>query len=630
MHMHLSTAFRIMLLLATVVLVAAADHPRLLFTAADIPALRAKITKEPWKSMAERLAKDRDTDDWGAAPGNPTDAYDRVSIGLRAAFLYVLHGDDAQAAIARKATEATIASKDWANGRLKGLSLYMQGSRVALMYDFCHGAPSWDAAFAGKVSAALKTHGDVIVSKGGSEQNTSAASNWQGSRYASGGLCLLATDETVDAKQIEQCYGRVERYLRSNLGDGAQSRGWNCEGLGYTYFPMGNYVCPFAEAMLRRDPAKDLRKACPAAGYALWSCAASLVLTRDGRRHPDFADDNPGANAEGCQGFAFRWCPPALQPGLVWTYDRTVGAAGDKTWDNARFGTIASILYHPGSAVVPADPITLPAWRAGFDDRGGNGMFTFRNAYGGEDICVQAFAKLLGGGGHAGPDALSFRILGIDGLWGTGGGRYGKKDGGVDVFVRSQNTLYPGDPNGPVTTNDDRGAVADCQVAEDGSGWLLMTAARNNVGTTGMRRLLATDWKRSGALAAVVVCDSSTNGRFWQMCSTADIPITVAGQTFTMQAARGTTLRGQVLYPAKAELRTGSRDRGSNAGTQTRNNWVTVATADGGCVVALTVVASGGKHPAATATGTWTGEAKGTVTVGGWTLAIDGKSVSAK
>lgn len=43
-------------------------------------------------------------------------------------------------------------------------------------------------------------------------------------------------------------------------------------------------------------------------------------------------------------------------------------------------GTIFSLLYYPAT-VAPQNPMTLPAWGAGFLDTGGNGMFTYRNAY---------------------------------------------------------------------------------------------------------------------------------------------------------------------------------------------------------------------------------------------------------
>lgn len=618
------------LLLASAALTAA-EHPRLLFSAAELPALRAKVKEAPFTAMVDRLRADLDTNNWGTDPANPKASYDQAAVGLRAAFLYALTGDDALARKARTLVEGQLAdAKNWANGRTKGLALFMHGSRVALCYDWCHGAPSWDAEFSAKVSRELKRHGEIVVRSGGSEQNTNPASNWQGSRFAAGGLCLLATDETVETKDLDNCYNRVARYLRENLGSGKESRGWNTEGLGYTYFPMGNYVCPFAEAMLRHDPAKDLRKACGGAEWTLWTCSAAIVKTSLGLLRPDFGDDNPGANAEGCMGWAFRWCPSELQPGLAWVYDRTVGAAGDKTYDRSRFGTIASILYHPGTEVAPRDPLTIPEWREGFDDRGGNGIFTFRNAYQGvDDVCLQLNAKLIGDRGHSGPDSLSFRLVGANALWGTGGGRYGKKTGGIDAYWRSQNTVYPGDPDGKVTTNGEKGRVLGGAVAEDGSGWLSL-AGTNNVGTANLRRLVACDWKRNGSLGAIVISDLSDNGRFWQMCTTADNTVTIAGNRFTISAPGGYTLQGTVLHPADAKLATGTRIRGSSVTPSlNENRWVT-AEGDGAFLVALTIAGPKGTHPAASADGAWNGTRKGEVTVGGWKVAIDGDAVADK
>jgi hypothetical protein len=158
-------------------------------------------------------------------------------------------------------------------------------------------------------------------------------------------------------------------------------------------------------------------------------------------------------------GFAFAFCPPELHPGMKFWYDRTVGLRGDRTFDNARFGTIASILYYPGAAVPEKDPMTMPGWRALFLDPAGNGFFTWRNRYRDTgDLVAQVYVKRRGNRGHSGPDALSFRILGLDTLWAVGGGRYGPKWNGQDAYLRSMNTLYPADPDSRLEISRNRAA----------------------------------------------------------------------------------------------------------------------------------------------------------------------------
>ncbi|MFM2092628.1 MAG: hypothetical protein RLZZ127_3117 [Planctomycetota bacterium] len=623
-----------LLLLLPLALGAGESHPRLLFGAKDLPGLRARATAEPYASMLARIRKDLDANDWGGGAADPGDAYDQVAIALRAAFLHCITGDEALATKARKIVEAQLAGKDWANARVKGLRLYMIGSRVALVHDLCHGSKAWQSdGFAATVSRKLKEHGEVIIQKGGGEQNNSPASNWQGSRYSAGGLCLLASDEAdINPDLLKTAWDRTVRFFKENLGGSAESRGWNSEGLGYTFFPVGNYVGPFAVAMHRQDPTRDLRKAVPATGWALWTPYAVYSRAMGGIR-PDFGDDNPGTAGEGCYGLAFWMCPPELQPGLVWCYDRWFGANGDRSYDNARTGTMLSYIFHPGATVKEADPITLPAWRAGFVDTGGNGFFTYRNAYrDAQDHVAQIFAKLRAPGGHAGPDALSYRFIGLGTAWAVGGGRYGPKTGGQDAYWRSQNTVYPVDPDAKLAINDKTGAVVGKPVSNpDGSGHVVLKAAQNNGGTSGHVRRFVADFAKGGAAATYVVVDSSSDGRFWQHCTVATNPISISGNTFTITGSDGATLLGTVLHPAGAKLSTGKRIRGSDYVQAIKeNNFVTVSGGDGAFVVVMTVQPKGKAHPKPSATGTWAGTAAGTVTIGGLTVKVDNETIDVK
>ncbi len=574
-----------------------ASHPRLLFGPDDVPVLREKITREPWASMFKHLLATLEFGHWGDKPadGNEDD-YSELTIAHRNAFTYVLTGDDAYAKRAREMIERRLADPGHMDKRGKGLTLYIHGIYFALVYDYCHGAPSWDKAFSDRISKKLKEHGDLIGFHGGSHQNRSLASNWQALRWSSAALCWMASDEAVEQKNLDVAWRNVNGYLRANLGQAGS--GWNCEGLGYTFFPMGNGVVPFGIAMHRRDPSRDLRQATPAAPFTLWTVFAGTVRNRTGMWRADFADDNPGTRFEGTAGFAFWMCPPELHGELAWAYDRLVGAAGDQTWDSSRFGIVSSILFHPGDAVAKRDPMNSNAWKQLFDDRHGNGMFLFRNAYlGPDDLAVQVFAKLLGNRGHQGPDSLSYRIYGFDGMWGVGGGRYGKQDEGIEIYHRSQNTLYPIDPEGQLKTNGERGSVVDHGLNDDGSGFVTLGAARNNVGTQNHTRSLAVSFDPAlQAHAAVVVLDTSADGLVWQHCTLDTHDIKVDENGFTITGPTGNTLRGTVLHPANATIRTGRRERGSNAGDVTHNHWIAIDTGPNALVV-LTLQRAGEAPP---------------------------------
>lgn len=621
-------------LLAAICLVCSAtaqDHPRLFISAGELPSLRQKLTQEPHRSMFEELKRTAELDQWGRNPqGKDRPDYDESTSAVRCALLYTLTGDDAWAAKSRTYVERRMQDKNWANAKTKGLTLYMNGRAVALAYDFCHGAPSWDAEFSGTVSRALLQMANVVFEKGGGEQNANPASNWQGLRWSTAGLMYLATDEPVDSQRIDQAYSRVVRYLTENLGSSSESRGWNAEGLGYTYFPMANGVVPFAIAMQRKDSSKDLRQAVPAAGYTLWTCYAALVPTGQGLRRPDFSDDNPHAEGEGSYGFAFYFSNPDLLPGLKYWYDRTVGLQGDRSFDRGRLGLVASLLFHPGEAVAEADPLRLPAWLAGFVDTGGNGYQTWRTRYQDSgDIVTQIYAKLRGNRGHNGPDALSFRIVGLDTLWATGGGRYGPKLNGQDAYWRSMNTVYPVDPDERLSTNENSGQLVGTPVSTPAGGHAVMKAAANNVGTTGHQRWFAVTHDAATGGAGWVVLDRSENGRFWQFCTLATNTITTEGNTFTVTSPEGHTLRGTVLHPASGvTFKTGKRIRGSDAGGVKENHFVHFTSEDGTFLVAMTLVPKGTTHPAVTAEGTWTGAPVGKVGIGPASISINGDQVS--
>ena len=617
-------------LVVSTLLASAQEHPRLLFGRDDIDGLREKITCEPWRDMYARLLDDADKNDRATGPADPGKAYDRSCLAERHAFLYVLTGDDSWARKSREMVETCLDDKRaWANKGCKGLTLYLQGTRVALAYDWCHGAPSWDADFCKRVSEALKTHGDVIFRSGGTQQNRSEASNWQAARYSSAGLCLLATDEVEDTAAIESCHARVDRWYSANAG-GSGSRGWNTEGLGYTFYPVGNFAGPFAIAVARRFPERDLRRNA-AARWMLWTCYAATVRSAVGPIRPDFGDDNAGTSGEGAYGQAFYFCPPELQPGLVYVYDRLWGAKGDRSFDPARCGTIYSILYHPGAAVAERNPMTIPEWTQAFCDTRGNGFMTFRNAYGGDrDQVAQLFLKLREPGGHSGPDALSFRIQGADTAWAVGGGRYGVKYARGDAYWFSQDTLYPGDPDAGVTTRRQTGKILGTPVVRsDGGGQVVASIPMNNVGVLNhTRRFVAEFGPATGTDAAYVICDTSDNGTFWQMCSLEENTFATQGNTFTLTARNGATMKGTVLYPTgDLRFKTGTRPRGSDFLTG-KNSYLHLQSEDGSFLVVLTVARKGASHPPVSATGTWSKDPDGTVTVGEFSVAIHGTTVA--
>ncbi|MDV7396440.1 hypothetical protein RZS08_33910, partial [Arthrospira platensis SPKY1] len=100
--------------------------------------------------------------------------------------------------------------------------------------------------------------GRMILNNGGTEQNTNPSSNWQGARGASGGLALLAADSRFEPELLDAAFNRVRTYINQSVGIHPETRGWVTEGLGYTYYPYGLFVGPFAMAMAHLQ-GRDLR-----------------------------------------------------------------------------------------------------------------------------------------------------------------------------------------------------------------------------------------------------------------------------------------------------------------------------------------------------------------------------------
>lgn len=162
-------------------------------------------------------------------------------VARRHAFAFVLTGNTTYCDIAGDIVSGIISGAFgpvWANASCKGLTLYTVASRVAPVYDWC--ASSWNASFNRIVSEALAAHAAVIVDNGGSQQNTDAASNWQGARGSSALLCLLASDSPAPnaSVQLAWAFNHTSAYLLANYGPSAsRSAGWNIESVGYNLYP---------------------------------------------------------------------------------------------------------------------------------------------------------------------------------------------------------------------------------------------------------------------------------------------------------------------------------------------------------------------------------------------------------
>ena len=585
------------------------SHPRLAFQADDIQGLRERIGRAPYSNLHQALV------DYLADTSlhETIDvAYDHAIRAQVNGFLYVLTGDEAYAQEARNLVELALENTTygWANPSAKGLASYWIGSKVAYAYDWCVNSDAWDQAFSYRVSKALRDMGRMIVEKGGTEQNTDPASNWQGARGASGGICLLATDHSYNSALLDSAWNRTWAYLNDNLGNDASSRGWNPEGLGYMHYPFGNFVGPFGIAMAIEDPARDVRNH-PALPWSYWTIYTSATTAIDaldqGGIRPDWADDNPHIRGEGTYGQAFFFLPDSLRGGARWSYDRLWGASAPHGpyWDKFRAGSIWGYLFYPEDVPV-FDPMDSYNWHEASLDNGaqGIGLMTFRSDYSYEpdgDLLVQFNVRTRAPGGHNGPDGLGLRVLGMGSAWVVGGGR---DDPGRTI---GQSTLYPDFPSSSTVTNGNTGSFVGTPVVQpDGSGHAIGFMATNNMGVNNHKRWMTTrfDSAQTGAAAAILIGDTSDNGDYWHLPVHYQNTITISGNTFLVTSPTGDSMKGTILYPAGATITSGTQERGSLYGTDDQgdplltNRYVSVQSAGGDFLVALTIQPAGAGHPA--------------------------------
>ena len=593
-----------------------AEHARLLFDDTQLADIRANLTQEPYASMVARLIETAESGD----PGDEPSMNDSANL-QRTSFLYALTGDDIWAQKARTYAENRIFDtgvEAWADPSVKGLRLYMHGKAVALAYDFAFDAPSWNTDdFKEIVSQKLLEQADVVFESGGTEQNKDPASNWQGNRWSSAAIMYMATDEAFPEGRLDVAFDHVVEYLDANVGSDPRAAGWNIEGVGYLGYPFGSFVGPYGIMAERYDPYDmNLKEVSPASQSTAWTQYAATVPFHGSLIRPDFGDDHASAlAAEGVYGLALGYAPAELQPGLHYWYDRTVGTEGEGTgdFDVRRAGTIYGLMYYDDD-IVQQDPMTMPEWRKRFLDSYGNGFFTFRNQYlDSTDLVSQFYAKLRGETGHSGPDALSFRILGLDTAWAVGGGRGGLNLNGTEAYYRSQNTLYKNDPQtGTISVNGNSGSVVgNPLIQEDGSGHVVTQISKNNLGVNNQKRWYLSDFSKDAGVDGVfVVGDTSDDGYFWNFNTLEENAVSTNGNTFLIQGQDGATLKGTVLYaPGGVTWSTGTRIRGTEFSQQIENfdddenNYVSYQSTSGDHLVVMTIARAGQTHPTVSMSG---------------------------
>ncbi len=547
------------------------EHPRLFFSKADLPALRERVKREPYRSMLQAIKKRSDD----LAPdfrGNDHPLSNDVPRDL--ALLYAVTGDRKYADAAAAQVEQIMDDKQfWQNPGSKGLTRAFGALTVALAYDCCYDA--WPESLRKRVSNELMKIANGMVKSMGQGANTQTANNWQGVRYGASGVAYLAADDREGRKRAAECYQLIQRHLKANMG----SNGWNPEGIGYTTYPW-TFTGPFGIAA-HRAGIGDLRADVPATTKTLWTCFVGTVNIRDtngcGLR-ADLSDDHPRYSGRGTAGLAFWYTPEAQLPALRWMYDYLPGERGDRTFDTDDGGGIYSLLFYRDD-IQPRNPADVSGLT--FTDPS-HGIAIFRNRYKDEhDIValVNAHARQPAGC-HGGSDTNTFRILGLGGAFVTGSGR--TRD------PRGQTNLFPDTPSEEADSG--LGQLVESRFDEDGSGMAVTTGSC--MGVDGHKRTFIADYSgQCGAPALFVNSDTSENGKVWRLNTPEFNEIDIRGNQFTLRSPNGASMQATVIYPKSVTFRTGRFKRGGGVGYPYRgtaymeNKWIEFDCPGQACVV---------------------------------------------
>jgi hypothetical protein len=320
-------------------------------------------------------------------------------------------------------------------------------------------------------------------------------------------------------------------------------------------------------------------------GMVLALATAATVFSDDGAAMQSY---NVGGGPMDADLFArgFPFVPDALRRPVLWSWNRTLALAE------------AGKLKDPHSVIAGHDGLSaalmLIAWPAGLKEQNpGDAMdrasvdrqkggYVFRNRWqDGQDCVVSLFANdNQAGGSWVSAQGGTFRINALGEAWAVRGQGYGNGGSGraLPDFSLYQNMVdvaehyLAGSPqaktvffepaedgSGVVSLNMDEIYIhAEKEKVTSGTGETWRYLGKKDLGIRAVRSVAVDYSGLAGAPCLVAVADrlTGTQGRnTWQMSTEREHAVACDGSTFTITAAGGATLRGTVVAPAGAAVR---------------------------------------------------------------------------
>lgn len=423
-------------------------HPRLIFSAADVPGLRQRVTSgvhaQAWALLREKaeghlLLAQPEAIRARLIEYNGQNQLNTYLINLGLA--YQLSGD---LRYGRRAVDLMIATAEagfpfW-SGQDLGIGDLMEGYGLAIDWTYELMTPAERSYLVGRMTE----YQDLLFVRPIYRSVNVAASNWVGVTGGGAGLALLALrGEPGAPADLETYLADAHARVGSFLDAGFDPAGAGLEGYVYAQYGLKNAV-PYALAA-RREGLGDLITGSPAAQVARW--AVYETIPGEGHSMLPLNDSSRVQVAAELPAYAFALAP---DDGVTqWFWQRTIGPRGDDYFGrprapiptndtncsdlarspfvNAYCSTLINnhsevwhILFYKNTAELPeVDPATVQPRSRWFQHRG---LVDVRSGWaGGADEVVSSFEAARSHYGayglHRHEDAGSFTFYGRGGHW---------------------------------------------------------------------------------------------------------------------------------------------------------------------------------------------------------------------
>jgi hypothetical protein len=516
-------------------------HPRAFLKPDQIPALRTKVNKAPFRDMYLNIRETtlRQQEEQNHREYEP---YADSRLLGNQAYLYLLTGEKSWANNAWVSAQRILRdSTFFYNTQAKGLTRALLLQKMAVAYDLCFTA--WNDIQRKAVNDVLYDMMFSINATMGHSANYSIESNWMGVRFGTVILASYIWDDTTSVKNGQKNPALALRWdaskrLQEHLEKTLFNNGWNGESMSYHMYGW-TFVGPALLAMKNNITNFELADFAPEAVHTLQGIMTSTVaIEHKGIKgmQADLSDDDLTFSTSGVLGMSFALYPEEQRAALKWMHHYLIDPANYQMHEDGHL--IYSLLFYPENTEAK-NPAEI-GWLTYHDPE--QGIVISRNRFQDENDIVSTYnAKATRIRGHAGPDANTFRLIGEGVPWIIGGGRTG--------LTAGQSNLFPAIEATAERDSKGLGTLHDYQFMEDASDAYAIGSG-SSVGTQNHQRIHYTSFSdETGASAVVVVKEQSANGKRWRINTPEFNQLTETKNGFLLTAPNGASMQVQFLEP---------------------------------------------------------------------------------